>query len=214
MGGGDACQPSAGRAPLLGCPPLLAVRLCWVLVVRLCSEPCWPSEEFTVVPLSGRRSVAVGRSVAVLLLHVAVGVDLLAPPLSRRDSAPLRFSRLILLCWSRPFLSAGAALLPFRSWNPIRRFAAAIRRFFASWPLGFGVARRPCCLEPLSFWVAEVDPVPCLFLRAFSDWCFFPMAGVVGAGTVHRGDRDGLKVEPYSVRWWRAVWRGVKSGRR
>ncbi|KAF7807815.1 putative Transposase [Senna tora] len=36
----------------------------------------------------------------------------------------------------------------------------------------------------------------------------------LGAGTVHHGDRDGLKVEPYSVRWWRAVWRGMNSVKR
>ncbi|KAF7807624.1 uncharacterized protein G2W53_039785 [Senna tora] len=37
--------------------------------------------------------------------------------------------------------------------------------------------------------------------------------GVVGAGTVHHGGRDGLNVEPYSIRWWRAVWRGMNSRR-
>ncbi|KAF7810297.1 uncharacterized protein G2W53_037040 [Senna tora] len=36
----------------------------------------------------------------------------------------------------------------------------------------------------------------------------------LGAGRVHHGDRDGLKVERYSVRWWRAVWRGMNSVKR
>ncbi|KAF7842256.1 uncharacterized protein G2W53_004554 [Senna tora] len=43
----------------------------------------------------------------------------------------------------------------------------------------------------------------CYRLEELPEW--------LGAGIVHHGDRDRLKVEPYSVRWWRAVRRGMNS---